>query len=150
MGTHEVLLKPIARDGAIDAAGIELPEEAQAICAQASKRHDTIPWQAPWLHYLAFAEGACVGTCAFVRPPTKGEVEIAYFTFPAYEGRGVATAMAKEMIALAREADPRVQIIAHTLPKPGPSTSILTRLGFAQTGFAHDPDEGQVWEWRLR
>ena len=35
-----------------------------------------------------------VGSCAFKGPPTEaGTVEIAYFTYPGFEGKGYATSM---------------------------------------------------------
>ena len=47
----------------------------------------------PWIGYVAVSEGRAVGTCAFKCAPVEGRVEIAYFTFPEFEGRGLATAM---------------------------------------------------------
>lgn len=50
-----------------------------------------------WGAYLAVDAGTrlIVGTCAFKsRPSADGEIEIAYFTFEQFEGRGIATAMA--------------------------------------------------------
>src|SRR5258705_1206577 len=51
----------------------------------------------PWTGYLAVdrAHQIIVGTCSFTAPPDpEGAVEIAYFTFPPFEGRGNASAMA--------------------------------------------------------
>lgn len=45
--------------------------------------------------------GVAVGTCGFKSSPDQGRVEIAYFTFPDFEGRGLATAMAGELLAIA-------------------------------------------------
>lgn len=106
----------------------------------------------PWIGYLARdpVEQAMVGGCSFVERKAN-QVEIAYFTFPGLEGRGVAGRMAAALVAMAWAADPTLeQIIAHTLPQEGPSTRILQRLGFARAGEAVDPDEGAVWLWRLR
>jgi RimJ/RimL family protein N-acetyltransferase len=44
--------------------------------------------------YLVLENDTIVGTYAFRSPPRNGEVEIAYFTFPEFEGRGFATEMA--------------------------------------------------------
>jgi RimJ/RimL family protein N-acetyltransferase len=76
-------------------------------------------------------------------------VEIAYFTFPDHEGLGIATAMARELIRIARAALPDVVVTAQTLPEENASTHILRKLGFAQAGIAHDDDAGEVWEWHL-
>jgi Acetyltransferase (GNAT) domain len=47
-----------------------------------------------WMGYLVLENDTIVGTYAFRSPPRNGEVEIAYFTFPEFEGRGFATEMA--------------------------------------------------------
>ena len=64
----------------------------------------------PWAGYLAEENGSLVGTCAFKAPPDSRGVEIAYFTFPQFEGRGVATKLIAtvadlEKIALDDDAD---------------------------------------------
>ncbi len=99
------------------------------------------------LRYLAIEDGKCVGTCGFTSPSVNGVVEIAYFTFPDFEGRGVATRMAQRVAAIARECDPSVKIIAHTLTEENASTHILTKLGFAFRGTVHHPEDGEIWEW---
>lgn len=80
-----------------------------------------VPREATWGGYLTVdADSATVvGTCGFKSgPPANDSVEVAYFTFPEFEGQGFATAMAEKLITLAR-ASPAVQeIIAHTLPEP--------------------------------
>ena len=87
-----------------------------------------------------------IGTCAFKSAPTgAGEVELAYMTFPAYEGRGHATAMAG---ALARIADAGGAMpIAHTLPQENASNKALRRNGFVFAGEVEDPEDGLVWRW---
>jgi RimJ/RimL family protein N-acetyltransferase len=55
----------------------------------------------PWSGYLALdrERDTIVGTCGFKAPPdSEGVVEIAYFTFPAFEGFGVASAMAAQLV----------------------------------------------------
>ena len=52
-----------------------------------------------WGGYFVVDEGTgeVVGSCAYKKPPTEdGIVEIAYFTFPGFERRGYATAVATE------------------------------------------------------
>jgi RimJ/RimL family protein N-acetyltransferase len=68
----------------------------------------------PWGCYLAEHEGRTVGTCAFkAAPDASGTVEIAYTTFPAYENRGHATAMAAALIEVAASAGAPVVIAPH-------------------------------------
>jgi RimJ/RimL family protein N-acetyltransferase len=77
-------------------------------------------------------------------------VEIAYFTFQGYEGRGYATRMARALIDRAWETEADVIIAAQTLPNESASTTILRRLGFALVGSINHPEDGEVWEWQLR
>jgi GNAT superfamily N-acetyltransferase len=103
----------------------------------------------PWGGYLAVDPSTrlVVGTCGFKgAPDAEGAVEIAYFTFPGGEGRGIATAMARALCALA-SGHPVRTLRAHTLPEPGASARLLARLGFARTATVVDPEDGPVWRW---
>ena len=104
----------------------------------------------PWLGYLAFEDGACVGTCGFKSSPQNNRVEIAYFTFPEHESRGIATQMASELVRLALDQMPAVTVAAQTLPAESASTSVLKRLRFHLVGSVEHPEDGLVWEWQLR
>jgi len=100
----------------------------------------------PWGCYLAEAGGVMIGTCAFKSAPgDSGEVELAYMTFPAFEGRGHATAMAGALAAIADQAG--ATPIAHTLPEENASTRALRRNGFRLAGEVEDPEDGPVWRW---
>lgn len=101
----------------------------------------------PWAGYLVKEDGQYVGTCAFKSQPVDGAVEIAYFTFPEHEGRGVATQMARRLIELAA-AHGITRIRAQTLPVTSASTHILQKLGFAKVGTIIHPEDGPVWEWQ--
>jgi [ribosomal protein S5]-alanine N-acetyltransferase len=70
--------------------------------------------------------------------------------FPPFEGRGVATAMVRELITRARQADPDVELFAHTLSARNAPNAILRKLGFQFVGERGDPEAGQIWEWRHR
>lgn len=74
-------------------------------------------------------------------------VEIAYFTFPSYEGRGYATAMANLLTVGAGAAPAARTVRAHTLPERNTSVRILEKLGFAHLGQVIDPEDGPVWRW---
>lgn len=106
---------------------------------------------APWGGYLAL-EGQMrrvVGTCGFKgAPDADGAAEIAYFTFPGEEGRGVATAMAVALVDVARASGPEVAIVrAHTLPERSASCRVLEKAGFQHAGDVIDPEDGPVWRW---
>ena len=84
--------------------------------------YSRVGWIPPWIGYLGFEDRDCVGTCAFTGPPRLGVVEIAYFTFPGHEGRGVATRMAEGLVSMARMSAPEVSVTAHTLRLENAST----------------------------
>lgn len=97
---------------------------------------------------VADAVHRVVGSCAFKTPPTdEGTVEIAYFTYPGFEGRGYATKMARRLIELARTSAAVRRGIAHTLPETNASTRVLEKVGMTFGGAMMDPEDGPVWRW---
>ena len=145
-----VSLIPIDRDGGSSAHRGVLPENTAEILRATVKLYESVGFEKPWVGYLAVADSIVVGTCCFKSPPREGRVEIAYFTLPDHEGRGVATAMAAELVAIARRGEPTVFVAAQTLPARNPSHRILEKLGFVHTATIDHPEDGMVWEWRLR
>lgn len=105
--------------------------------------------KAPWLGYFILRNEQVVGTCGFVGEPAEGCVEIAYWTFPEFEGQGIATAASGELIRIAREADPTLAIMAKTAPEANASARILARHGFHTAGVVQDHEIGDAWLWRL-
>jgi len=108
------------------------------------------PRDASWGGYLVVdpGSGTVVGTCGFKTGPAEdGVVEIAYFTFPEFEGQGFATAMAAGLRELAERSSDVQRIIAHTLPERNPSTRILEKIGMRLIGEVDDPEDGRVWRW---
>src|SRR5262245_5317620 len=104
----------------------------------------------PWTGYLAVdpAHQIIIGTCGFTAPPdTEGVVEIAYFTFPSFEGRGYASAMAAGLVEIADGTAGIRRVRAHTLREGNASTRILEKLGFERIGETIDAEAGQVWRW---
>ncbi len=106
---------------------------------------------APWGGYLALESPTrrVVGTCGFKGgPDADGAVEIAYFTFPGEEGRGVATAMATALVQVASAGWPEVATVrAHTLPERNGSCRVLEKVAFQRAGDVVDPEDGPVWRW---
>ncbi len=128
---------------------VELPAVAAEILPATAGMYRASGFAPPWIGYIAVRDGEAIGTCAFKGAPAHGRTEIAYFTFPGFEGQGIATAMAQALIALARATQPGLTVAAQTLPERNASNRILEKLGFRHTGMAHDDDVGEVWEWQL-
>ncbi|WP_171088953.1 GNAT family N-acetyltransferase [Usitatibacter rugosus] len=123
--------------------------DAHDVIATVQQLYGRVGFQPPWICYLAFEAERCVGTCGFTSPPRDNRIEIAYYTFPENESRGVATRMASGLIEIARESSPDLVITAHTLPKHGASTAVLRKLGFAHVATTEHPEDGTIWVWQL-
>ena len=126
-----------------------MPDMAADVISATTQLYGSVGYEPPWIGYLAFEDDTCVGACGFKSPPQNNRVEIAYFTFPLHESRGMATQMASELIRLAREKMPSVTVAAQTLPEENASTSVLKKLRFRLVGALEHPEDGQVWEWQL-
>lgn len=107
--------------------------------------------EAPWIGYLAYDPDGneIVGICTFKDMPEDGMVEIAVYTFPAYEGRGWGGKMAAALIDLAWATGEVDTVFAHTEAEEGAAVRIVKKLGFGFVGPMDYP-EGTVWEWELR
>jgi ribosomal-protein-alanine N-acetyltransferase len=130
--------------------GIRLHELSQDIAEHSlnflkSFAYETRP---DHLGYLVF-EGESqqmVGTCSFKGRPLEGVVEIAYYTLPGYEGRGIATEMAKFLLDRAAGMPEVDTVVAHTLPEPNASTRVLEKIGMSFAGDGTEDGE-PVWRW---
>jgi RimJ/RimL family protein N-acetyltransferase len=140
----------INADGTLSAGAVPLTEVARSAVDATVQLYSRVGWNRPWIGYLAFEDHECVGTCAFTSAPRDGAVEIAYFTFPGHEGRGVATRMAERLVSIAEKSAPRVLVTAHTLPQENASTRILRRIGFDLMGPLVHADDGLIWVWRRK
>jgi len=119
--------------------------EADMVLAQFLKAERPQEWAQFWA--LDEEKSLVVGLCGYKAAPAKGEVEIAYFTFPSFEGRGYATRMITVLSAQAQGS--ANTIIATTLPEHNASTKALQRCAFRFDGPAVDPEDGDVWRWSL-
>ena len=140
-------LIPIPRDGNVSLSGIVFAEVVTSIVAATVQMYERGSYVEPWIGYLAIDADHCVGSCGFTSAPTAGVAEIAYFTYPDFEKRGIATSMAQRLISIAQECDPSVRIIAHTLTEENASNHILKKLGFVFAGTVDHPEDGKIWEW---
>jgi RimJ/RimL family protein N-acetyltransferase len=102
-----------------------------------------------WGPHLFFDDdGALVGFGGWKGAPAGGQAELGYAVAPARQGRGIATAVVRELVRRAGEAGVQVAV-AHTLAEENPSTAVLAKCGFRRTETIVDPDEGEVWRWEL-
>ncbi len=123
------------------------PQIAVEVVEATTQLYRTVGYEVPWIGYLAIENEECVGTCGFKSPPLNNRVEIAYFTFPGHESRGVATRMASELIGLALDKMPALTVAAQTLPEENASTAVLKKLRFRLVGTVEHLEDGLVWEW---
>jgi [ribosomal protein S5]-alanine N-acetyltransferase len=141
-------LVPIQRGGVIHEDLGPLPAAADGVLAATSSLYESVGYAPPWICYIAVANDRVIGTCGFKSAPSQGRVEIAYFTFPDYEGKGIATQMARQLIAIAGDMDSDVLVTAQTLPDRNASHRVLEKLGFTPIGTLDRPVDGTVLEWR--
>ncbi len=148
------LLRLLASDPEDFAAeqGVRLHEVAQRVAEQGLQFIRSFPYETPpeWFGYLAVegeSQQLC-GVCSFKGPAVEGAVEIAYYTFPGFEGRGIGTEMARFLVNCARSLPDVTRVIAHTAPEPNASTRILEKTGMRFAG--EDEEDGEaVWRWEL-
>jgi RimJ/RimL family protein N-acetyltransferase len=148
--TQQLDLVEIGADGTPSQDVGVLSRFAADACVQTVAHYSKAGFSPPWISFLARCGLEVVGICAFTAAPVAGRVEIAYHTFPPFEGRGFATAMVRELLTRSRQADPEVELFARTLREHNASNAILRKLGFEFVGGASDQDEGVTWEWRWK
>lgn len=145
---REMELEPITPESNPRDRGFSEDSPAGSTLKMQVDYYSKIGFHPPWVGYLAMVNGIPVGMGGFKGRPSNNKVEIAYFTFPENEGKGIGTQICKALVELARAGDPQVEITARTLPEKNASTQILTRNGFAFFGVIQDPEDGEVWEWK--
>lgn len=149
----DALLRRLVQGQAKALAGLcnnaaEIADTVKAVAASQLALYRRNGARAPWIGYFVRSGDSIMGVCSFTGPPKDGAAEIAYFTFPPYEGRGVSSAAAARLVEAALGREEIVSVIAFTLPERNASTRILEKLGFRRDGTAQDKDAGEVWQWR--
>ncbi|MDP9336447.1 MAG: GNAT family N-acetyltransferase [Actinomycetota bacterium] len=117
--------------------------EAISFALQAARTGAPTLWG---VHLFFDDDGALVGNGGWKGAPAHGTAELGYAVAPERRRRGIATAAVRELVARARVAGVRL-VVAHTLPEPSASTTVLHRCGFMRVGELVDPDDGVVWRW---
>lgn len=108
----------------------------------------------PWGTHLLFDEATgtpstLIGVGGWKGSPSaRGEAELGYAVATGYQGRCVATAFVRELIASGRVAGVATAV-AHTMPSESASTGVLRRCGFRNVAtVASGSDAGtesSVW-----
>jgi [ribosomal protein S5]-alanine N-acetyltransferase len=132
--------------------GVRLHEVAQGVGEAGLKFVRSFPYETPpeWFGYLVVegeSQQLC-GVCTFKGPAVEGAVEISYYTFPGFEGRGIGTEMARFLVERARMLPDVTKVVAHTLQERNASGRILEKIGMRFTGDAEEDGEA-VWGWEL-
>ncbi|RBA24468.1 GNAT family N-acetyltransferase [Herminiimonas fonticola] len=139
----------------IGAAGLplvragKLNDVATQVCAATAVLYRATGFVPPWIGYLACIDKHLVGACAFKAPPADGKVEIGYFTFPDFEGQGVATLMVQQLLDIVRTKSPELTVLAQTENEENASNAILKKIGFTFVSIVNDPEDGELWLWQL-
>jgi RimJ/RimL family protein N-acetyltransferase len=132
--------------------GIGLHEVSQEVGRASAEFLKSFPYEnrPKFLGYFAI-EGESQQMCGvggFKGPPVEGAVEIAYYTFPGFEGRGIGTEMARFLAEQARAMPEVTLVVAHTLRERNASVGILEKIGMRFAG--DDEEDGEtVWRWEL-
>ena len=101
-----------------------------------------------WLPILK-EENMLIGNCGYKGPPVDGMVEIGYEVARDFRGQGFATEMAGALIHNAFLQPEVDTILAHTLAEENASVRVLRKSGFTFLTAIDDPQDGQIWQWRL-
>jgi RimJ/RimL family protein N-acetyltransferase len=83
------------------------------------------------------------------RPDAEGVVEIGYAILPEYRRRGLASEAARALTDKAFSHAEVTAVQAHTLKDGTASINVLKKLGMKFVGTAQDPDEGEVFQWKV-
>lgn len=79
----------------------------------------------------------------------SGIIEIGYAIIPAYRSRGLATEAAQGLVVHAFSQSQIKIVDAHTLAEANPSTRVLEKIGMRNVETISDPEDGEIWHWRL-
>lgn len=105
-----------------------------------------------WFTYLPVhqADNILIGSGGYKGPPQDGVVEIGYEIIAPYRQQGLATEMAQGLIQMAFGDEGVHTVMAHTLAEENASCQVLRKCGMAFVKQISDPEDGDIWEWKLR
>lgn len=125
-------------------------DDCQFLLKSYDEYYSIIGFTVPWVGYFVKRNNEIVGSCGFTGSPKEGKVEIAYWTFKAFEKQGIASFACKELISITQKTDPTIIITAKTAPEYNASTKILQNNGFIWTEVVQDHEIGDAWLWTLK
>lgn len=98
--------------------------------------------------FVAGDPSELVGWGGFKGAPRNGVVELGYEIAESRQGRGLATAAIRAMVAEAFADERVIAVIAHTLAERNASNRVLEKVGFQYDGDALEDGEN-VWRYSL-
>jgi ribosomal-protein-alanine N-acetyltransferase len=142
-------LLAVAVDDSVPGYEGTIAPELSDVLRHTRDMYSRIGFEVPWISYLAVNGLRPVGICSFKSPPMNGRVELAYFTFPEHEGRGIATEMASRLVEMTNARPDVSCVAAQTLVARNASHRVLEKLGFQAIGTVEHSEDGVVLEWQL-
>lgn len=121
--------------------------EAQQLLEIYDEYYPRIGFDPPWVAYVVILDGEVVGTGSFTSAPKDGVVEIAFWTFPAFEGQGIASFVCAHLVDIAHAEDPSVVVTAKTAPGSNAGTRVLEKNAFVYRHPVADDDIEEAWLW---
>jgi [ribosomal protein S5]-alanine N-acetyltransferase len=141
------------REEASDLLEIELPDEfptegeRRFLGLRLRQMHDDARFQ-QWCPHAVVLDVQLIGHAGFHGPPGVNSaenpqaVEYGYTIYPAWRGRGYATAAAKMLMDLAEEWAGIRHFVLSVSPDNEPSLAIVRKFGFVRTGEQMDAEDG--------
>jgi ribosomal-protein-alanine N-acetyltransferase len=132
---------------------IELPDEFPSegergfLALRLRQMHEDVRFQ-QWCPHVVALDGKMIGGAGFHGPPgvnaasASDAVEFGYTIYPAWRGRGYATAASRMLMDLAEEWDGIRHFVLSVSPDNEPSLAIVRKLGFLKTGEQMDAEDG--------
>ena len=141
-------LKPISTQEDASKEIFNSPD-CQSLLEAYKNYYPVIGYNPPWIGYFIFKNGIIAGSCGFTGKPKNYKIEIAYWTFKAFENQGIASFACQQLIEIAQKENPSLIITAKTASEENSSNHILKKQGFSFSGIVQDQEIGDAWLWEL-
>lgn len=101
-------------------------------------------------YFIHRKDNILIGNGGFKGAPNdEGAVEIGYALAEKYRGQGLATEAARGLTEFAFSFPFVKTVQAHTLAEKNASNCILQKIGMKFVCSLHDPEDGDLWQWRV-